>query len=106
MGALSAFTKRWDHTLKIKHIFMEAEDQPPVAEIDKMSASVIEAIRALQKRISDTDDLWHDLDNAAEEFGGAIGYDPGDEYDAQRHFNDALHSLYDLADYNKRIWIG
>lgn len=102
---LEAFTKRWDHTLKIKHLFMDADDDPPVSEIDKMAAGVAEAIRTLQKRIPDTDSLWHDLDNAAEEFEDAIGYEAGDEYDAKRHFNSALNSLYDAADFNKRVWI-
>ena len=100
-----AFAKPWDHRLKIKHIFMDADSLPAVSEVDDMARKIIEAIRALQKRMPDSSELWHDLDDAAEEFDNVIGYDPEDRYDAQRHFNDALHTLYDHADHNKRVWI-
>jgi hypothetical protein len=100
-----AFAKAWDHRLKIKHIFMDSDPLPSVPEIDDMARKIIEAVRVLQKRPPDTSELWHDLDNAAEEFDNVLGYDPDESYDARRHFNDALQTLYDHADYNKRIWI-
>jgi hypothetical protein len=97
------FAKAWDHTLKIKHIWMDSDPLPSAEETIQMGKDVAAAIRNLQARIPDTSDLWHDLDNCAEGFLELDGID--NAHEARDVFNDALSRLYDEADRNKRIWI-
>lgn len=103
MRGMNQFAKAWDHTLNIRHIFSEAGQLPAAADTIKMGAEIVAAIRSLQKRISDTSDLWHDLDDCCEGFEDLSGIE--NDYEARERFNEALHKLYDEADYAKRVWI-
>jgi hypothetical protein len=104
MGETAAhFAKRWDYRLRIKHIFMDCDPLPPPEETIARAAMIVEAVRALQKKVPDTDDLFEDLETCIEEFNDLSGID--NAYEARDRLNDALSVLYDQADYRKRVWI-
>lgn len=98
-----AFAKAWDHKLRIKSIFMDAPEMPSAAETTVMAQAVAEKLRELRNRLTQTDDLWHDLDNCADAFDELEGIE--NAYEARDRFNAALAGLYDEADYGKRVWI-
>lgn len=96
------FKREWDNKIKIKHLFMELEE-PTVVQIVEITKQIVATLEIIQKNTKD-ESLESDLYEVLENFS-TIGIEDSLE-DASGQFDYALNALYDVGDYNKRIWIG
>lgn len=100
---LNQFAKKWDYELRVRDVFAAADELPTAAETIAMGKQVADRIRALQAKMKEGSDLWHDLDGCAEAFLGLEGIE--NAYEARDLFNEAMTELYDQGDYAKRVWV-
>lgn len=97
------FSKRWDYTLRIGRFFRDLPDLPSAAEVAMAGTQVAQAITVLVNRVGVDSDLGSELQECEENFEGLDGIE--NAYEAREVFNQALNSLYDVADAGKRVWV-
>lgn len=95
----------WKHKLKIKHHFMD-HDLNTVEQVMEASGKIAEDLNSFMDTL-DEDSLFYSLEDVlilfeelTEDFWKNETYD-----EIEKAFDYAMKNLYDVADFEKQIWV-
>lgn len=96
---MSALTRRWRHTLRLKDLLGEEDDSEATAEAAK---GMHERLEAFRLRYYQGDD---EIAEISDEFHTIAFIDgPAGVADVD-HFNTVMNGLYDWADTGRKLWV-